>query len=136
VTAEEDPGHRAAEIEGEQRGFTHVVDRATVIAGSPWSIAALIALTAVWLVYGWAADFPRSWELVATAGVPIVTLLMVLVLQHSQNHEAKATQLKLDEVIRALDGSSNAMIRVERGSTEELAELEEDFADHAEGARQ
>ena len=73
-----------------------------------------------WTLVGWATAFPRWWELVATAGVPFLTLLMVVLLQHTQNHDARATQLKLDELIRASGNASDRMMTVEKASPEDL----------------
>ena len=58
-------------------------------------------VASAWLVLGGLTDYPRWWELLVTAGVPFLTLLMVVLLQHTQNHDDRATQLKLDELIRA-----------------------------------
>ena len=91
-----------------------------MLSGSPWSVAAVAAGLAVWLAAGWALGFPRSWELVATAGLPVLTLVLLIVVQHTQNHDDRAIQLKLDEVIRALDRASDSMIRVDEGSWEDL----------------
>jgi len=85
---------------------------------------------AAWLVAGWALGFPRSWELVATAGLPVLTLVLLIVVQHTQNHDDRAIQLKLDEVIRALDRASNSMIRVDEGSWEDLEQVRQHFQDH------
>jgi len=85
---------------------------------------------AAWLVAGWALGFPRSWELVATVGLPVVTLVLLIVVQHTQNHDDRAIQLKLDEVIRALERASNSMIRVDEGSWEDLEHVREHFRRH------
>ncbi len=79
---------------------------------------------------GWALAFPRSWELVATAGLPVLTLVLLIVVQHTQNHDDRAIQLKLDEVIRALDPASNSMIRVDEGSWDDLEHVREHFQEH------
>ena len=80
---------------------------------------------------GWATGFPRWWELVATAGVPFLTLLMVVLLQHTQNHDAQATQLKLDELIRSSRGASDRMMTVEKASGADLDRIHESFERHA-----
>ena len=100
--------------------------------GSGWAVAATVALVALWLAVGVATEFSRGWELTMTAGVPIVTLLVLIVVQHTQNHDNLAMQLKLDELIRALDGSEDAMIRVEDASADHLEGLERDFKEHVE----
>jgi low affinity Fe/Cu permease len=101
-------------------------------SGSGWAIAATVTLVAVWAVAGLAAGFSRGWELVMTAGVPILTLLLLIVVQHTQNHDNLAMQLKLDELIRAIEGGEDAMIHVEDASADHLAQLERDFKAHVE----
>ena len=101
-----------------------------MFTGSGWSIVAVVIGLAGWLVAGWALGFPRSWELVATAGLPVLTLVLLIVVQHTQNHDDRAIQLKLDEVIRALDRASNSMIRVDEGSWEDLEDVREHFREH------
>jgi len=67
-----------------------------------------------------------------TAGVPILTLLLLIVVQHTQNHDNLAMQLKLDELIRALEGGQDEMIRVEDASGDHLERLEREFKAHVE----
>ena len=91
----------------------------------------------IWLILGAATGFPRWWELVVTIGLPIITLLMVVLLQHTQNHDARATQLKLDELIRVTDGATNRMMTVEDASPTDLDRIQDDFRGQAgEGAVQ
>jgi len=105
--------------------------RATSASGSGWAALGVVAGGACWTLVGWAAGFPRWWELVATAGVPFVTLLMVVLLQHTQNHDAQATQLKLDELIRSSQGASDRMMTVENASPADLDRIHESFERHA-----
>jgi low affinity Fe/Cu permease len=101
-----------------------------MLTGSGWSVVAVVIGLGAWLVAGWALGFPRSWELAATAGLPVLTLLLLVVVQHTQNHDDRAIQLKLDEVIRSLERASNSMIRVDEGSWEDLEEVREQFQEH------
>jgi low affinity Fe/Cu permease len=89
-----------------------------------------VVAVGAWCVTGWALAFPRSWELVATAGLPVLTIVLLIVVQHTQNHDDRAIQLKLDEVIRALDRASNSMIRVDEGSWQDLEHVREHFQGH------
>src|SRR5437016_54343 len=90
----------------------------------------------VWLAAGWASGFPRSWELVVTVGVPLVTLVLLIVVQHTQNHDDGAIQLKLDEVIRVLEQASNSMIRVEEGSRDDLDRLRHHYRENVPPSRE
>ncbi len=102
--------------------------------GSGWAMAATVSSVVCWAVAGLALEFSRAWELVMTAGVPILTLLFLIVVQHTQNHDNLAMQLKLDELIRALEGGQDGMIRVEEESAEHLERLERDFKSHVQDA--
>ncbi|MGH9012075.1 MAG: low affinity iron permease family protein [Acidimicrobiia bacterium] len=79
-------------------------------------------------------DFSRTWELIMIAGLPVVTLLLLIMVQHTQNHDNLAMQLKLDEIIRAHEKTQDDMMRVEDASYEHLEGLERDFKSHVEEA--
>ncbi|MDB6016182.1 MAG: hypothetical protein JWR19_671 [Pedosphaera sp.] len=103
--------------------FRHFAHQMSNLVGNPWSffIAALI-------IIGWAAcgpifKFSDTWQLVINTGTTIVTFLMVFLIQNTQNRDAKSFHLKLDELIRAIHGARNKMIKLDDLSDEELAEL-------------
>src|SRR6478609_1392193 len=79
-------------------------------AGSKQFFAVTAGAAIAWVAYGVVVGTGRSWELVVTCGVPILTLLMVIVLQHAQNRDAKATELKLNELLLALEAPDSEMI--------------------------
>lgn len=83
-------------------------------------------------VVGWAASGPAfhysaEWQLVINTGTTILTFLMVFLIQNAQNREAKAMQLKMDELLRALTHARNEMIQIENLSEEELLKYEKEF---------
>jgi low affinity Fe/Cu permease len=130
--AQNDPDRHAAEpSRGRSTPFQRIARSATAASGSGWAALAVVAAGACWTLVGWSAGFPRWWELVATAGVPFVTLLMVVLLQHTQNHHAQATHLKLDELIRSSNEASDRMMTVEKASPEDLDRIHESFERHA-----
>jgi len=96
-------------------------------AGSWQYVAALLVLFVGWVLVGAATDFPRWWELSITIGFPFLTLVILALVQHSQNHDSNAIELKLDELIASLDGPSDAMLRVEEASEEDLERLQEHY---------
>ena len=96
-------------------------------AGSKQFFAVAMGSAAAWGLYGALVDSGRAWELVVTCGVPILTLLMVIVLQHSQNRDAKATELKLNELLLALEAPDSEMIHAGHLGDEELAELSDRY---------
>src|SRR6266550_3743744 len=86
------------------------------------STAFIIALLViiVWIITGPLFHFSDTWQLVINTGTTVVTFLMVFLIQRSQNKDALAVQLKLDEIVAALEGASNRLISVEDLSEEEL----------------
>ena len=114
--------------------FSRLAQRLTASAGSATAIAFVAAAFGAWIVVGALTRFPRWWELCATAGVPFLTLIMLVLIQHTQNHDDRATQLKLDELIRANQQATNRMMTVEDASREDLDKIREDFRDQSESA--
>jgi low affinity Fe/Cu permease len=100
--------------------------------GSGWAAAITLAILLLWVVVGFAVDFSRTWELSMTAGVPVLTLLLLIMVQHTQNHDNLAMQLKLDEIIRAHEETEDEMMRVEDASYQHLEGVERDFKSHVE----
>jgi low affinity Fe/Cu permease len=101
--------------------------RAPEAIGSTASLAALTLLTLLWLAAGPFVSFSDAWLLVPSAGASIVALLLVVLLQYSQNRDTRALQLKLDELISSLDAARSELVGLERRSEEELKEIEDDF---------
>ena len=95
--------------------------------GSAWAFTAALLVIVLWLVTGPAFHFSDTWQLIINTGTTIVTFLMVFLIQNTQNRDAKAMQLKLDELIRALKKARNELVDVEDLSDEELKKLEEQF---------
>jgi low affinity Fe/Cu permease len=109
------------------RVFGELANRVSLIVGSPWAFL-LAALTIVaWGVSGPAFHYSDSWQLVINTGTTIVTFLMVFLIQHTQNKDALAIQLKLNELIAAVKGASGRLINIEKMSDEELDRLHAQF---------
>ena len=102
--------------------FRHVAERITAAVGTPWAMLLAVGIVALWAVSGPVFGFSDTWQLAINTGTTVVTFLMVFVIQASQNREARATQLKLDELIRAMKGARNELIDVEDAS-DEVVEL-------------
>ncbi len=100
--------------------------------GSWWAVAVTLAVVLVWVAVGFMVDFSRGWELSMVAGLPVLTLLLLVMVQHTQNHDNLAMQLKLDEIIRAHEETEDEMMRVEDASYEHLEGVERDFKSHVE----
>ena len=84
-----------------------------------------IGIVVLWAVTGPVFGFSDTWQLAINTGTTVVTFLMVFVIQASQNREARATQLKLDELIRAIKGANNELIDLEEAS-DEVVELHQE----------
>src|SRR5262245_54381116 len=92
-------------------GLGHVLERfslaATESAGSSWAFGVAVAVILAWVVTGPVFHFSDTWQLVINTGTTIVTFLMVFLIQRAQNKESKAVQLKLNEIVAAIQGASN-----------------------------
>jgi low affinity Fe/Cu permease len=100
--------------------FSH---RATEWAGSTRTFIIALGATIVWAATGPIFRFSDTWQLVINTGTDIITFLMVFLIQRSQNKDALAIHLKLNEIVAALDGASNRLIDVEDLSEEEIRTL-------------
>jgi low affinity Fe/Cu permease len=109
--------------------LAHVV---THHAGSKHAFGVALALTGLWVGFGLAFGATRAWELIVTCGVPIVTLLMVIVLQHTQNRDTQALQIKINELLLALEEPDDQIIHAGRLGDEELEHLEQQHSQRAE----
>jgi low affinity Fe/Cu permease len=106
------------------RVFSH---RASLYVGTPWAFAVALCIIAVWAISGPIFGFSDTWQLVINTGTTIVTFLMVFLIQNTQNRDAKALQLKLDELIRSAGGARNALVALEDMSDENLDQLQAEF---------
>ena len=119
----------------ESRGFFCVVSdafrlfarRSSMLLGSAWAFGVAILIIVIWGVTGPAFHYSNTWQLIINTGTTIVTFLMVFLIQNTQNRDAKAAHLKLDEIIRALKGARNELIDLEKLADEDLTNLEKQF---------
>jgi low affinity Fe/Cu permease len=95
--------------------------------GSPWAFVLAVLVILVWAITGPLFHFSDTWQLVINTGTTIITFLMVFLIQNTQNRDAVAIHLKLDELIRALKGARNKLVDLEELSDEELEELRQEF---------
>jgi low affinity Fe/Cu permease len=102
-------------------------------SGVAFCIAASLVLT--WAVTGALFDYSDTWQLMMNTCSSIITLLMVFLIQNTLNRDSTALQIKLDELLRALEGAQNAMIGLEHLDDEQLARLARQYADIADRAR-
>jgi low affinity Fe/Cu permease len=107
--------------------FHRMARFAATAVGRPRSFFVAIAVIVVWAVTGPIFHFSDTWQLIINTGTTIVTFLMVFLIQNTQNRDAKAVHLKLDELLRATRSARNMLIDLEDMSEGELQELEGEF---------
>ena len=98
------------------------------VLGSAWAFVLALAIIVVWAITGPTFGFSDTWQLIINTGTTIVTFLMVFLIQNTQNRDAKAVHLKLDELIRALGPARNKLVDLEKLSDDDLKKLEKEFA--------
>jgi len=106
------------------RKFAH---QTSEIVGSSWAFLGAMFILIVWAVTGPAFHFSDTWQLIINTGTTIVTFLMVFLIQNTQNRDAKAIHLKLDELLRGVKGARTELVDLENLSDEELKELQKQF---------
>jgi low affinity Fe/Cu permease len=106
------------------RKFAHASASAV---GTPFAFLLGVLVIVVWAVTGPAFHYSDTWQLVINTGTTIVTFLMVFLIQNTQNRDAKAMHLKLDELIRSVASARNRLVHLEDLSDADLAKLEEEF---------
>jgi low affinity Fe/Cu permease len=110
------------------RDAFHVLARkASSVLGTPWAFIVALVIIIVWAITGPMFHYSDTWQLIINTGTTIVTFLMVFLIQNTQNRDAKAVHLKLDELIRALHGARNHLVDLEKLSDDEMTRLEKEF---------
>ena len=112
------------------RKFAH---RTSCAVGTPFSFLLACVTVLAWGISGPLFQFSDTWQLVINTGTTIVTFLMVFLIQNTQNRDALAIQLKLDELIRAVAGARNQLVDLEDLPDSELARIKAEFARIREG---
>jgi low affinity Fe/Cu permease len=107
--------------------FRKFAGKVSTWAGSPWVFILAIVAIIAWAVTGPIFQFSDTWQLVINTSTTIITFLMVFLIQNTQNRDARAIHLKLDELIRAMKDARNSLVDLEDGSEEELEKLQEQF---------
>ncbi len=104
--------------------FSVFASNASQILGSALCFSGAIVIIVVWAATGPLYHFSDTWQLIINTGTTVVTFLMVFLIQNTQNRDAKAIHLKLNEIVFALNKAHNELIDVEKLSDEELKALE------------
>jgi low affinity Fe/Cu permease len=107
--------------------FNDIARWASHALGSAWAFATACAIVLVWAVTGPLFHYSDGWQLVINTGTTIVTFLMVFLIQNTQNRDARAIHLKLDELIRSIHAARNRLIDLENCTDEELDKVQREF---------
>lgn len=115
--------------------FTRFAKRAARATGHPAGFMVAVLIIVGWALTGPIFKFNNTWQLVINTGTTIVTFLMVFLIQNTQNRDGEAVQLKLDELIRALQGAHNALLDMEELTEKDLDTIKASYGDLAREAR-
>jgi low affinity Fe/Cu permease len=107
--------------------FRKFAQRASQMVGSSWAFIMVVFLIIVWALTGPWFHYSDTWQLVINTASSIVTFLMVFLIQNTQNRDAKAIHLKLDELLKGVAGARTGMVNLQHLSDAELEKLQEEF---------
>jgi len=107
--------------------FAEWARRASELLGTPYAFVAALLVVLIWIITGPIFNYSDTWQLIINTGTTIVTFLMVFLVQNTQNRDARATHLKLDEIIKSSKSARNRMINLENCTDKELDELQRQF---------
>lgn len=107
--------------------FHRTASKVSTAAGSPAAFLGSMGIVLFWAFTGPLFNYSNTWQLVINTGTTIVTFLMVFLIQNTQNRDAKAMHLKLDELIHSTKGARNSFVSLENISDDELEELDQYF---------
>jgi len=115
-------------LEGEKkRNFSHFASKVAMWCGSPIAFGLALGIVVLWAVSGPFFGYSETWQIVINTGTTIITFLMVFVIQSSQNRDGLALQLKLNEIIRTLEGARNSLVDAEDMDEKDLQKLRKSF---------
>ncbi|MGC2163091.1 MAG: low affinity iron permease family protein [Silvibacterium sp.] len=95
--------------------------------GSKWAFIGAISIIAAWAVTGPVFRYSDTWQLIINTGTTIVTFLMVFLIQNTQNRDARAINLKLNELIRSIEAAGDEMMDIEKLSDEDLDKMQKRY---------
>ena len=119
-----------------QSWFTRLAKRTSWAVGRPAAFGSAAVLVVAWALTGPLFKFSDTWQLVINTGTTIATFLMVFLIQNTQNRDAEAIQIKLDELIRVTQGAHIALLDLEELEDSELARVRANYEELATKARE
>jgi low affinity Fe/Cu permease len=115
--------------------FTRFAKWTARATGRPAAFVTAVSVILIWAVTGPIFGFSDTWQLVINTGTTIVTFLMVFLIQNTQNRDSEAVQVKLDELIRAMEGAHNALLNLEELDEEDLDLIRDGYVQLADEAK-
>ena len=116
--------------------FTRFAKWAARATGKPGTFIAAAGIIVLWALSGPIFDFSDTWQLVINTGTTIITFLMVFLIQNTQNRDTEAMQIKLDELIRAMETAKNTVLDLEEMDEKDLDRIREEYEELAQRARE
>ena len=107
--------------------FRRFAQKTAHIVGTSWAFILAFTLLVIWAATGPVFHYSDTWQLVINTGTTIITFLMVFLIQNTQNRDAKAIHLKLDELIKGVKGARTGLVNLEQLSDADLERLHKEF---------
>lgn len=123
-------------MKGMSEVFRRFASKVSQVAGSAGSFMAAIFVIVLWAITGPLFEFSDTWQLVINTSTTIITFLMVFLIQNTQNRDARALHLKVDELLKAEKGARSAFVNIEEVPDSELEKMHQEFRDLHERASQ
>ena len=116
--------------------FTRFAKWAARATGRPGAFIGAASVIVLWALTGPLFDFSDTWQLVINTGTTVITFLMVFLIQNTQNRDTEAMQIKLDELIRAMETAQNTVLDLEEMDEAELDRIRAEYEELAKKARE
>ena len=110
-----------------QRMFRALAKRSAHAVGTAWAFLAALVTVVAWGLTGPYFNYSDTWQLFINTGTTVITFLMVFLIQNTQNRESRVMALKLDELIRAVEGARTGFVNLDHMSDAELEKVQEEF---------
>ncbi len=109
------------------RLFRSIAEQTALLVGTPWAFITALIVIIAWALSGPLFGYSNTWQLVVNTGTTIVTFLIVFLIQNTQNRETRIVRLKLDELLRGVQGARTGFVSLDKMSDQELDEIEKEF---------
>jgi low affinity Fe/Cu permease len=107
--------------------FSNIAEKTAEAIGTPWAFIVAISALILWIISGPFLGFSDTWQLIVNTSTTIITFLTVFLIQHTQNKNDRATQLKLDEILHSISNARNDFIDLEDMDEKKLESLREEY---------